>query len=99
MAADDIILEFVTEGVYVHPERKWKMGLSKSDHEWLTEVLGPRAKNDVKWQAGNGYWRYLGSQPIPQGQDPTGRRRYCYKVRMMFRTKRDAMLFKLARVS
>lgn len=97
MADDEFLLEFETEGLYVHPERKWKMGLSKSDHLWLTEVLGPRAKNEVKWLAGNGRWRYLGSQPISHHLTPE-RRRYPYKVRMLFRSKRDAMFFKLARL-
>lgn len=95
--SEECILEFVTSGIYVHPQRKWKMGISQDDHKWLTETLGCRAKNEEKWNRGLGAWRYLGSVPIP-ALTRNGHRAYLYKVRMLFRSKSHAALFKLARV-
>jgi hypothetical protein len=94
--SEECILEFETSGIYVHPDRKWRMGISQDDHKWLTETFGMRAKNEEKWNRGLGQWRYLGSQPLQCKLTPT-KRSYPYKVRMMFRTKAQAMLFKLAR--
>ena len=93
----EFILEFETTGIYEHPEQKWRMGVSKSDHAWLTETLGMRAKNQAKWEAGGGQWRYLGSQPIPMRIRSDNRSR-TFKVRMLFRSKQQALLFKLARL-
>lgn len=92
--SEDIIIRFESSGRYNHPDRKWRMGLSQDDHKWLTETLGVRAKREETWNKGLGQWRYLGSQNKTHHRDeaPT------YIIRVQFRTKAQAMLFKLARL-
>ncbi len=87
--ADGYLLKFISTGVYVHPDRKWKMGISKDDHLWLTENFGPRAKNEATWNKGLGAWQYLGTQSLKENG---------YLVRIRFRSKSHAMLFKLSKI-
>ena len=90
--------EFILEYEIPRPTfKKWRMGLSIEDREWLREVIGDRAKNDHRWVNNLGEWQYLGARPVGS-KIINGVRQNPYLVRVKFRSKQQAVLFKLARL-
>lgn len=77
---------------YSHTETRgqWRMGLTNDDKKWLDEHIGTRSRNLKIWRNNKGSWLYLGSRPLPGGQ--------VHQVRLLFRNKEDALLFKLTKV-
>lgn len=83
--------EYLCVFTVTNPGPYWRFGVTAKDRDWLSENVGSRCRNEVRWNAGRGAWWYKGSRPLAGG--------IRHEVQVMFRRKSDALMFKLARAN